>query len=153
MVSLELKIPPVAVFLFCALGMWLLKSLLMVPSLIVPGSRPIAMLVAGTGLTIAISGVVAFRAAKTTVDPRYPEKSSAIVTQGIFRRSRNPMYLGLLLILLGWAVFLRHLLPYAVLPVFVLYMNYFQIFPEERAMQASFGDAYSAYQEQVGRWF
>jgi protein-S-isoprenylcysteine O-methyltransferase Ste14 len=153
MMSLELKIPPVAVFLLCGVGMWLLKSLLPGLGLMVPGSRPIAVLVAGIGLAIAISGVIAFRTAKTTVDPRYPEKSSAIVTRGIFRRSRNPMYLGLLLVLLGWAVFLRHLLPFAVLPMFVLYMNYFQIIPEERAMQASFGDAYSAYQDQVGRWF
>ena len=153
MKSLELKIPPVAVFLLCGMGMWLLESRLPGLSLSLPGSRLVAVFIACAGVAVAVSGVLAFRTAETTVDPRYPEKSSAVVTRGIYRRSRNPMYLGLLLVLLGWAIFLRHLLPFAVLPVFVLYMNRFQIIPEERAMQASFGDEYSAYLDQVGRWF
>ena len=152
MKGLELKIPPVAVFLLCGIGMWLLESLLPELRLNLPGSRLVAGFVACVGRAVAVSGVLAFRAAKTTVDPRYPEKSSSVVTRGIYRRSRNPMYLGLLLVLLGWAIFLRHVLPFAVLPLFVYYMNQFQIIPEERAMQASFGDKYSAYQDQVGRW-
>lgn len=152
MTSLELKIPPVAVFLFCGIGMWLLGLLLPQLSLNLPGSRLVAGFVACAGLAVAVSGVLAFRTAKTTVDPRYPEKSSSVVTRGIYNRSRNPMYLGLLLVLLGWAVFLRHLLPFAVLPVFIIYMNRFQIIPEERAMQATFGDEYSAFRDRVRRW-
>jgi protein-S-isoprenylcysteine O-methyltransferase Ste14 len=152
MKSLELKVPPVAVFLLCGAGMWLLESLLPELSLSLRGSRLVALLIACAGLVVAIAGVLAFRTAKTTVDPRYPEKSLSVVTSGIYRRSRNPMYLGMLLILLGWAVFLQHWLPFVGLPVFVIYMNYFQIVPEERAMQASFGDEFSAYRDQVGRW-
>ncbi|MBT8067102.1 MAG: isoprenylcysteine carboxylmethyltransferase family protein [Gammaproteobacteria bacterium] len=152
MKSLELKIPPVAVFLLCGTGMWLLESLLPELGLSLPADRLVAVFVACVGLAVAVAGVLAFRSAKTTVDPRYPEKSSSVVTRGIYRKSRNPMYLGLLLVLLGWAIFLRHVLPFAVLPVFVLYMNRFQIIPEERVMQASFGDEYSAYQNEVGRW-
>ena len=152
MKSLELKIPPVAVFLLCGVGMWLLESLLPELSLSLPGSRLVAVFIACAGGAVAVSGVLAFRSAETTVDPRYPDKSSSVVTRGIYRRSRNPMYLGLLLVLLGWAIFLGHVLPFAVLPMFVLYMNQFQIIPEERAMQASFGDEYSVYQDQVGRW-
>lgn len=152
MKALELKVPPVAVLLLCGGGMWLLSSLAPALALSIPGRRLLAVVVACAGLATGLAGVLAFRAAQTTFDPRYPHQSSALVRTGMYRRSRNPMYLGLLLMLLGWATFLANGLAFMVLPVFVLYMNRFQIVPEEHAMLASFGDEYRDYRVAVRRW-
>ena len=150
--SLELKIPPAVVFLLCAVVMWILASPLSAISIDIPGRRVLAVIVAGIGISIGVAGVLAFRGARTTVDPRYPEKASTVVTAGIYQRSRNPMYVGLLLLLLAWGIFLADALAFIGLPVFLLYMNRFQIAPEERAMQEQFGDDYRDYMRVVRRW-
>lgn len=152
MKSLELKIPPVAVVLLCGAAMWLLTLLVPAMTFNLPSRRLLSVVVAGIGLATGAAGMLAFRSAHTTVDPRYPEKSSTVVKAGVYQRSRNPMYLGLVLLLLAWGLFLAHVLALAVLPVFVLYMNRFQIAPEERAMQLQFGDDYRDYLRTVRRW-
>lgn len=81
-----------------------------------------------------------------------PDSASALVTGGIYKITRNPMYLGFLLILLGWTVFLSNLFAYALLPVFVIYMNRFQIVPEENALDTLFGNEYRFYKSKVRRW-
>lgn len=149
---LELKIPPLVQVLLAGFAMWLLSHFAPRLSFAVPGSRIVALALACLGLAIGLAGVLAFRSARTTVDPRFPDKASAIVTAGIYRRTRNPMYLGLLCVLIGWAFFLENFLPLACLPGFVLYMNRFQIGPEERAMDSKFGSAYRAYKDSVRRW-
>ena len=78
--------------------------------------------------------------------------SSCVVTWGVYSITRNPMYLGLLMILTGWAIFLSNALALLFLPLFVLYINRFQIKPEERALTAIFGQDYLAYQGRVRRW-
>jgi protein-S-isoprenylcysteine O-methyltransferase Ste14 len=125
--TLELKIPPVALALLFAALMWLLSTSL--PSLgwTSPWRTTAAAVLFSAGFAIALAGVLEFRRAKTTVNPLTPEAAAVIVTSGIYRLSRNPMYLGLLLVLIGWAVWLSHILPLALLPFFVLYMNRFQI--------------------------
>lgn len=152
MTNLELKIPPVAVLLVCGAGMWFVTVLFSSLSIHVPGRTVLAAVTAFVGIVFGVAGVQAFRAASTTVDPRYPEKSSSVVRTGVYRRSRNPMYFGLLLILAGWALFLAHALAFVGLPIFVLYMNRFQIQPEERAMLSGFGDDYRDYLHSVRRW-
>lgn len=104
------------------------------------------------GLAIGLAGVRSFRSAGTTVNPLKPDGSSALVVNGIFRRTRNPMYLGLLLLLLGWGLYLAN--PFALLLVvaFPPYMNRFQIRPEERALEAAFGQAFTEYRRRVRRW-
>ena len=149
---LELKIPPLVLLLLFGLVMWLLSQAAPGLAFELRGTSLIALLSACTGLAIALAGVLAFRSARTTVDPRFPDKAAAIVTEGIYRRTRNPMYLGLLCVLFGWAVFLGNFLSLACLPAFVLYMNRFQIDPEERAMDSNFGRAYRSYKDSVRRW-
>jgi protein-S-isoprenylcysteine O-methyltransferase Ste14 len=78
--------------------------------------------------------------------------ASALVTGGVYRLTRNPMYLGLLLDLLAWAVFLWAPLALAVLPIFVLYIHRFQIVSEERALSSLFGSEYADYKQLVRRW-
>jgi protein-S-isoprenylcysteine O-methyltransferase Ste14 len=104
------------------------------------------------GLGFDVAGLLAFRASRTTVNPLRPHRASALVSGGVYRITRNPMYVGLLLLLLAWAVHLAALWPLAVLPLFVLYIGRFQIAPEERALHRLFGDEYRAYVARVRRW-
>lgn len=150
MSQLELKIPPVIVVLLVALGMYATAKVINWPLVTYPQT---ASVVAGLGLLVAVLGVWQFRKAKTTVDPRKPEQSSAIVTSGIYRWTRNPMYLGFLLVLIALALRLANLAVVPWLIVYVLYMNRFQIGPEERMLRAKFGKAYDAYLKRVRRWF
>ena len=99
-----------------------------------------------------LAGVVAFRANKTTVNPLDPGAASTVVSNGIYRYSRNPMYLGFLLALAAWAVYLSSVVAALFLPAFVAYMNRFQIQPEERMLLAKFGPAFSQYMQAVRRW-
>jgi protein-S-isoprenylcysteine O-methyltransferase Ste14 len=149
---LELAIPPPAVMLVIGLIMWLLSRLF--PALALPwGSNVTGAFVIGlVGLTISLAGIASFKRASTTVDPRQPAKASTLVTSGIYRHSRNPMYLGILLTLIGWAVFLGNVLSLAAAFAFVPYMNRYQIEPEERLLQGKFGREFSAYKARVRRW-
>ena len=99
-----------------------------------------------------LAGFYEFQKAKTTFNPMTPDAASSVVTSGIYHVSRNPMYVGFLLLLTTWAIFLSHPLPFLFLPVFVTYMNRFQISPEERALSAKFGEEYDAYKRSVRRW-
>lgn len=150
--ALELKIPPPVVMLVTALLMWLAARLL--PALALPyaSGRSAALVCALLGIGIALSGIVCFRRAKTTASPLRPSAASSLVTGGIYHFTRNPMYLGLLLVLLGWALFLRNGAAFVLLPCFMLYLNRFQIGPEERALASRFGDAFAAYRNRTRRW-
>ena len=94
----------------------------------------------------------AFGKAKTTINPVQVDQASALVTTGIYRITRNPMYVALALLLCAWAAWLGRLLPLIGPVAFVLFINRFQIAPEERALTAKFGDAYADYRRSVRRW-
>jgi protein-S-isoprenylcysteine O-methyltransferase Ste14 len=150
--ALELKIPPPLLALALALAMWLTSLLYESMQIPLAARLGIALALVAIGQTSSISGMLSFRRARTTVNPFRPQAASSLVTTGIYRYTRNPMYVGLLLTLLGWAAFLAslHALPWLV--VFVLYMNRFQIAPEERVLSSLFGDAYAEYRARVRRW-
>ena len=150
--TLELKIPPLAIMLITAAAMWLASSYAPSLGLAIPGRSAVALALVGLGLAFAGAGVLAFRKAKTTVNPTRPENTSTVVASGVYRFSRNPMYVGMLFVLTGWATMLSHPLAFLCLPAFVLYMNRFQIAPEERALSAHFGDDYDNYLRSVRRW-
>jgi len=121
-------------------------------SIAVPCQSVIAVALVLAGAWVALAGVVAFRRHKTTVNPFRPDQSSSLVASGIYRFSRNPMYLGFLLALLGWAAYLANWASALLLPAFVAYMNRFQIKPEERALAERFGPEFLAYCKSVRRW-
>jgi protein-S-isoprenylcysteine O-methyltransferase Ste14 len=150
--GLELKIPPVVVVCAAVLLMWLLARTATDFAFAMPGRRALGVLFFVGGLAVSASGFFQFRRARTTVDPRRPSASSALVRAGIYRFTRNPMYVGLGLVLLGWAISLANALAFLLLPAYVLYMSRFQIGPEERALQETFGDEYSDYRTRVRRW-
>ena len=149
--ALEIKVPPLAlVFLFGAL-MWLVSAY-SVFTIALPWRSAFALMFCTVGFAIVLAGVLTFRRAKTTVNPFTPEATTTMVTSGIYRFTRNPMYLGFLFALAGWAIYLSNLLAFALLPLFVWYMNRFQILPEERALGAKFSHAFTAYKCSVRRW-
>ena len=150
--GLELRIPPLALVLLAALLMWLISVLTSSARLYLPGSGLAATAVAICGSLICLAGVAQFRRSRTTVNPMTPEASSALVTHGIYRFTRNPMYLGFAIILLGWMIFLENPLTLAVVLAFVLYINRFQIEPEERALESTFGAEFKAYKLKTRRW-
>jgi protein-S-isoprenylcysteine O-methyltransferase Ste14 len=150
--GLELKIPPVAVVLLIAGLMGAAARALPRFTFHFPGRAYVAGALAAAGLLVSFLGVVAFRRARTTVNPMSPESASSLVIAGIYRRTRNPMYLGFLGVLLGLAVFLSNAVAALLVPIYVLYMTRFQIRPEERALEARFGADFVAYKGQVRRW-
>jgi protein-S-isoprenylcysteine O-methyltransferase Ste14 len=117
----------------------------------VPAHNWLAIVLVSVGFLTGISGVVTFLRAKTTVDPTKP-RASSLVTWGVYAISRNPMYLGGLIMLLGWAILLPNVLGFLFLPLYVLYINRFQIAPEERVLTSLFGETYAAYQVRTRRW-
>ena len=150
--ALELKIPPLALALIFALAMWLASTRIPQLAFTMPGQQLVAMLLAGLGAGMVLLAALNFRRAGTTMNPTRPQASRTVVDRGIYRLSRNPMYVGVLFILAGWAVFLSHALPFLFLPGFVIYMNRFQIVPEERMLAAKFGGDYERYRRTVRRW-
>jgi protein-S-isoprenylcysteine O-methyltransferase Ste14 len=149
---LELKIPPPLVLGLVALLMWLLSKTLPPVAVAFDSRMAVALGIAAIGGFISVAGAFAFRRARTTTNPLRPHQASALVTRGIYRVTRNPMYVGLMLVLLAWAVVLGSPLSLAGPVLFIIYMNRFQIGPEEAVMAAKFGDAYETYRARVRRW-
>lgn len=150
--ALELKIPPAALGLLLGALMWVAARSVPALNFVLPAGPIIAAAIATAGVLVAVLGIVSFRRAKTTVNPLNPEAASALVTSGIYQRTRNPMYLGMLLVLLGWAAFLANVLTLVFPAAFVVLMNRLQIMPEERALTAMFGSNFADYQAKVRRW-
>ncbi|MFO7767329.1 MAG: isoprenylcysteine carboxylmethyltransferase family protein [Pelovirga sp.] len=149
---LEIKVPPVALVILVAACIWAVARLLPNLYFTIPRAGCLATGSAVVGACIAILGVMEFRAAGTTVDPRVPDQSESLEIRGVYRCSRNPMYLGLLLVLCAWGLFLGSIPSLLFLPAFVIYMNRFQIIPEERFVREKFGESFSKYTSEVRRW-
>jgi protein-S-isoprenylcysteine O-methyltransferase Ste14 len=149
---LELRVPPPVVGVAVGLVMWLAAVALPALDFDLPAPGAAALALAAVGLAIGATAFLQFRKAKTTVNPLNPEASTALVVVGIYRLTRNPMYLGMLVILIAWALWLSNLAAVVLLPLFVAYLNRFQIVPEERALQARFGAGFERYRESVRRW-
>ncbi|WBY01142.1 isoprenylcysteine carboxylmethyltransferase family protein [Ramlibacter tataouinensis] len=149
---LEHKIPPPVIGALTAAAMWGAAGL--GPQFtLAPAVRmtAVAVLVVAA-LAFDLLGLLAFRGSRTTVNPLAPQRASALVTGGVYRVTRNPMYLGMALLLLAWGVYLSAWLAFAGPLLFVLYITRFQILPEERALQENFGEAFTRYAAQVRRW-
>ncbi len=115
-------------------------------------SYAVVVLLVVVGFAFDLLGLLAFRASQTTVNPLKPERASALVTSGVYRFTRNPIYVGMCFLLLAWAVYLSALLPFAGPLVFVLYITRFQIQPEELVLVQLFGEQYAQYTTRVRRW-
>jgi len=148
----ELRIPPVAAVLVTAALMWVSSQAAPTMGLAIPAQDFVAMGLTVAGMVISISGVVSFRRAGTTVNPLTPGASSSLVRSGVYNLSRNPMYLGFVLLLLGWGIHLSNAIALLLVPGFSLYMNRFQIAAEENALMSRYGQEFVAYTGRVRRW-
>lgn len=146
------RIPPPLLMLLAAILMWGLHRWWPIAALLAAPWNRIAALPMAMGLVIAAAAVTKFRQSGTTLNPMEPGKASHLVTDGIFRLSRNPMYLGLSLLLIGWALWLGTAGPWLVPPVFVTFIYLAQILPEELALESRFGAGYLEYRRTVARW-
>lgn len=149
-------IPPPVIGLVFAIAMWMLAKgaadLTGSYTVILPGQAWAAALIAGAGLAIDLASIAAFFRRKTTVNPLTPSKTNALVIDGFYRFSRNPMYLGILMILTGWTLWLGNILNIVLLGLFIWVINELQIKPEEKALREKFGADYEAYCKRVRRW-
>jgi protein-S-isoprenylcysteine O-methyltransferase Ste14 len=150
--AVKLKIPPPIVTVAMGIVMWLIARFTPAFALAFPARHVVAVCIALAGVVIAVMGIASFRRAGTTVNPLQPQRASSLVTGGIYQVTRNPMYLGLLLALIAWGMLLANALALIILPVFIVYMNCFQIRAEEAALTAAFGQDFVDYKSRVRRW-
>ncbi|MTI88495.1 MAG: isoprenylcysteine carboxylmethyltransferase family protein [Balneolaceae bacterium] len=149
---LKLRVPPALVFIICLGLMWGIHRYFSFSWSVIEAKAWLYSIPMIAGVLIALAGTFEFSRNKTTVNPHKPENTSVFVQSGIYRISRNPMYLGMALILAGAALKWGHMANLLVPPLFILYMNTFQILPEEEVMEQKFGEAFREYKERVRRW-
>ncbi len=144
------KIPPPIITLICALLIYLSKPFF--PELIFNYFNQISLFFLISGFIIILISFLRFKKEKTTIDPIKIEKASSLVTNGIFKYSRNPMYLGMLLILISVSIKFNFYGGLLVVGSFVYFITYFQILPEEKAMLKLFGKDFINYKNKTRRW-
>lgn len=146
------RIPPPVVVVIIAAMMWWLERLIAVGEFETEIQPLLAIVFMGAGIGMMLVAAFSFYKARTTINPLDPSKASHLITTGMFGFSRNPIYLADLLILIAWAIWLGNIFNIALLVVFFVYINRFQIVPEEQALTTLFGDAYRDYCSRVRRW-
>ena len=146
------KIPPPIILLFSGIAMWFIAHSEYAFAIAVPFALIMAIVLAAVGIFVSASAIRQFKTAETTISPLQPDSATSLVHNGIFGKTRNPMYVGLFMILLGWAVWLQSLSNVLILFAFVLWLTELQIKPEEAALRKVFGQGYIDYCKRVRRW-
>jgi protein-S-isoprenylcysteine O-methyltransferase Ste14 len=152
MTRLELRIPPLALAAVFAVAIPTASVYVPLLRISMPGHKHAAAVLVFAGALVAAAGVLQFRRARTTVSPLSPHKTSTVISSGLYRWSRNPMYLGMALALLGLAAWASALAGYLLVLAFCWYLTRFQIIPEEKALLAAFGAEFTQYLAKVRRW-
>ncbi len=149
---LALVIPPALVLLIFIAIMWIIASHITYFTL-VSGLHPaLPLILTMTGIIFILLSSIPFLRNKTTLNPMKPELTSVLIKTGLYQYSRNPIYLGFVIILLGWGFYLRNILAMLLIAGFVFYMNRFQIEPEEKSLRKAFGIQFEEYERKVPRW-
>ena len=144
--------PPAVVLAAFGALMWFVAIAVPALDLDFPARLEVMMGAIAAALIVGVAALAGFRRAHTTINPMTPQASSTLVTSGIYRVTRNPMYLAMLIVLAGWCYLVANGAALAMLPLFVIYLNRFQIQPEERALAARFGAGFEHYRASVRRW-
>ncbi len=149
---LNLKIPPPLLLLISGCTVWFLRQYSALP---IPfGIRAVlGGAFIGAGLSLDLMGLLHLQKQKTTLNPLNPNKTVEIVKEGIYSKTRNPMYMGMVLVLLGFCLITKSSFGFLVIPVFIKYLETFQIEPEETILREKFGADYDEYCKKVRRWF
>ena len=144
------KIPPPIVTFICGLAIYFSKNFFI--QFFSYNNNTISLFLLILGLTVFILAIKAFNRQKTTVNPLEPRQASSLVSSGIFKYSRNPMYLGMLIILLAISFKFNLVGGIVISLFFYLFITKFQILPEEEAMNELFGDEFIEYSNRTRRW-
>ena len=146
---LNTKIPPPIITLLSIVIIYLFERKIEYSQLHL---KAIAITFLILGLTLIFLAVLKFIKTKTTVDPTRPHKTSNLVITGIYKLTRNPMYLGMLFLIMAYAIYNNNIFGCIVVPIFIFYINKFQIEPEEIEMRKKFGESFENYCKKVNRW-
>lgn len=153
MLNFKNKIPPAIVTLLSFFMMWGIASFKVFEldwiKVLIPYLSVILLILS---ILLLLFASYSFYKSKTSFNPLSPDKASVLVTKGAYKFSRNPMYLGFLLLVLSWWVYLGELISFLGCIFFVFYMTKFQILSEEKALEKLFGEQYKSYKSQVRRW-
>jgi len=149
---IEKKIPPPIVMLAFGFLMYLVHDLMPALHFRLEYKNWISIIIITFGAFIGASSVWVFWKNKTTINPHKPDKTTTLVNTGVFLYSRNPMYLCLVFMLIAWGVYLSSIFALIFILGFVLYINQYQIKPEENALSMLFGEEYELYKKSVRRW-
>lgn len=144
------KIPPPVITLIGALLIYYSSPFF--PHLTLAAFNVLPILSLVSGIAVIVFAIKSFKDYKTTINPLKPETASSLVTNGVFKYTRNPMYLGLLLILIYLSLIFNVVGGCLVSIGFIIYITKFQIIPEEVAMEKLFGNQFLEYKQQVRRW-
>ena len=150
MIDIKTKFPPPLVAL--TFGFLIKYTKAISPKIEIRNEIIFGSLMIISGLIIILSAIILFKKYQTTITPLNPSNATKLITGGIYKFSRNPMYLGLLLVLLGISIILNLTGGFFLIPLFILYLNLFQIIPEENAMVDLFKDEFLEYKKNVRRW-
>ena len=150
--SFELRIPPPIIFTLCALLALFLSWLTPVHFPLATVAWFLCALCFAASGVIGIASLFSFWRAKTTANPVRVNEATSLVESGLYAFSRNPMYLALALLLLSLCFYLANPFAFIAVALFVAYITRFQIVPEERALEARFGERYRRYRQRVRRW-
>lgn len=149
---LDNRVPPPLVMALFGAFMWSVSGIgprLGISAVVATAGGVVVTL---SGVALLVTAFLTFRRAGTTIDPIRIDRASQLVTQGVFSRSRNPMYVAFTLMLIGWSLYLASWVALVGPVLFVWFIDRFQIVPEERTMHQLFGDAYADYCRRVRRW-
>jgi len=150
---MKTRIPPLILLLIAGAIMWLVADSEFATLISIPYALALSLAWAALGILLSVIGVWQFRAAQTTSNPLNLEKTTSLVDTGVFSWSRNPMYVGMVLMSIGWGIWLGALANIVVIAVFVPAITELQIKPEEEALKKLFGSAFEEYCQRVRRWF
>ena len=150
MMNIKTKFPPPLVALTFGFLIYYTKNIF--PKIEIKNEIIFGSFMIISGLIIILSAIILFKKYQTTISPLNPSNATKLITNGIYKFSRNPMYLGLLLVLLGISITLNLTGGFFFILLFILYMNLFQIIPEENAMVDLFKDQFIDYKKNVRRW-
>ena len=150
MISIKTKIPPPLIAL--TFGFLVNYSKNIFPKIEIVWGGVVGAFMIIIGLIIILSAIIQFKKYKTTITPLNPSYATKLIVNGIYKFSRNPMYLGLLLILAGISIIQNPIGGLLFIPAFILYINHFQIIPEESAMLDLFKEDFLKYKKNIRRW-
>jgi len=148
----ELIIPPPGYALIMGLLMWLLNQYFPIVNFIESPWNRVGLALIVVAFSMDFSSLYLFFKKRTTPSPFSPKKASSLVITGLYKYTRNPMYVGLLVILTGYAIWLGSLSPFLLIPLFYWLITNMQIKPEEQILEEKFGREYLDYKNRVRRW-